>query len=133
MTMKNLNTFAHSLVNVPALALAAFAIVSLPLAAPTARAAEPSPDPVPTTTVKYGDLNLANAQGVERLYVRIAGAAQQVCRGLDGRSMEEKVQFSICTTQSIARAVAAVDQPALTALQAVKIGRPAVTTQLAKR
>jgi UrcA family protein len=118
---------------VPALALAAFAVVSLPLAAPTARAAEPSSDPVPTTTVKYGDLNLANAQGIERLYFRIAGAAQQVCRGLDGHSMEEKVQFSICTRQSIARAVAVVDQPALTALQAVKLGQPAIPTQLAKR
>jgi hypothetical protein len=47
--------------------------------------------------------------------------------------LEEKQQFSICTRQSIARAVTAVDQPALTALQAVKTGQPDGMAKLAKR
>ena len=81
----------------------------------------------------YGDLNLANPQGVGQLYRRIVGAAQQVCDALNGRSLQAKEQFSICTKQSIARAVSAVDQPALTALHAIKTGQPERTAKLAKQ
>ena len=43
-------------------------------------AADKSSDSEPMKkTVKYGDLNLANPQGVEQLYRRIVGAARQVC------------------------------------------------------
>jgi UrcA family protein len=133
MTMKKTNTSAHSCVDVRILTLAALGTICLGVAATTVRAADMSAESVPMKTVTYGDLNLANPQGVERLYRRIAGAAQQVCNTLNGRSFEEKQQFSICTTQSIARAVAAVDQPARTALQAIKTGRPEVTGKLAKR
>jgi UrcA family protein len=133
MIMKKTNTAAHNCVDARALTLAALATMCLAVAATTVRAADVSSDSVPMKTVTYGDLNLANPQGVERLYRRIVGAAQQVCNALNGRSFEEKQQFSICTSQSIARAVAAVDQPALTALQAIKTGQPEGTGKLAKR
>jgi UrcA family protein len=133
MTMKKTNASAHSCADVRTLTFAALATICLAVAATTVRAADMSSDSVPMKTVTYGDLNLANPQGVERLYRRIVGAAQQVCSALNGRSFEEKQQFSICTTQSIARAVAAVDQPALAALQAIKTGQPEVTGKLAKR
>ena len=84
-------------------------------------------------TVTYGDLNLANRQGIEQLYRRIVGAAQQVCDVFNGRSLQAKEQFSICTKESIARAVSAVDQPALTALHASKTGQPNSTVRLAKQ
>ena len=126
------NTFARSPIDARAPLLAALAIC-LAAAATTARAADVSSDSVPMKTVAYGDLNLAKPQGVEQLYRRIVGAAQQVCGSLGGRSLEEKQQFSICTRQSIARAVTAVDQPALTALQAVKTGQPDGMAKLAKR
>jgi UrcA family protein len=132
MTMKT-NTSAHSCVNARALTLAALATMCLAVAATTVRAADVSSDSVPMKTVTYGDLNLTNPQGIERLYRRLVAAAQQVCHALNGRSFEEKQQFSICTSQSIARAVAAVDQPALTALQATKTGQPEGTGKLAKR
>ena len=131
--MKKTNTSAHSGVDVRSLTFAALTTICLAVAATTVRAADMSSDSVPMKTVTYGDLNLATPQGVEWLYRRIVGAAQQVCGALNGRSFEEKQQFSICTTQSIARAVAAVDQPALAALQAIKTGQPAVTGKLAKR
>jgi UrcA family protein len=131
--MKNSSTFAHSCVDARALMLVTLATICLAGTATTVRAADMYSDSVHTKTVTYGDLNLANPQGVERLYRRIVGAAQQVCDALNGRSFEEKQQFSICIRQSIARAVAAVDQPALTTLQAIKTGQPDVTAKLVKR
>jgi UrcA family protein len=133
MTMKKTNTSADSCVEVRAPLLAALAAICFAVATTSVRAADVSADSVPMKTVTYGDLNLANHQGVEQLYRRIVGAAQQVCNALNGRSLQEKQQFSICTRQSIARAVVAVDQPALTALQATKIGQPDGAAKLARR
>lgn len=132
--MNTTNTSAKKRIDVRRLVLAALAMACLAATSTAVYAADKSPDSEPTkTTVKYGDLNLANPQGVERLYRRIVGAARQVCGGSDGRSLEEKEEFSICRKLSIARAVAAVDQPALTALHAVKTGQPESTTKLAKQ
>jgi UrcA family protein len=134
MTMKNTNTSAHSRIDVRVPVLAALATICLAVASTAVRAADTSSDAEAVRkTVTYGDLNLGNPKGIEQLYRRIVGAAQQVCNALNGRSLEEKQQFSICTAQSIARAVAAVDQPALTALQAMKTGQPDGTAKLAKR
>jgi UrcA family protein len=135
MTMNKTTTSADYCVNVRVPVLAVLATICLAVASTTVRAADMSSDSEPVKkTVTYGDLNLADSQGIEHLYRRIVGAAQQVCSPLNGRSLEEKQEFSICTTQSIARAVAAVDQPALTALQASKTGQPIGTTaKLAKR
>jgi hypothetical protein len=47
--------------------------------------------------------------------------------------LHAKEQFSICTKQSIARAVSAVDQPGLTALHAIKTGQPERRAKLAKQ
>ncbi len=131
--MKNTNVSARSRFGVPTLTFATLALSCLAGAATTVRAAEASADPMPMKTVTYRDLNLGNSEGIEQLYRRIVAAAQQVCNELNGRSLEEKRQFSICTGESIAHAVAAVDQPALTALQALQTGQPAVSAKLAKR
>ena len=127
--MNATNTFPGSRIN--CFVLAALATACLAVTSTVVHAADGS-EPM-KKTVTYGDLNLANAQGVEQLYRRIVGAARQVCVGLDGRSLIEKEQFSICIKQSIARAVTAVDQPALTALHAIKTGQPESTVQLAKQ
>jgi UrcA family protein len=131
--MKTTNTSAHYCIDVRGPVLAALATVCLAFASTAVHAADMSSDSEPMKkTVTYSDLNLANPQGVEQLYRRIAGAAQHVCGALNGRSLQAKQQFSICTKQSIARAVAAVDQPALTAL-AIKTGQRDVTAKLAQR
>ena len=130
--MNATNTFPGSRIN--CFVLAALATACLAGTSTMVHAADESPGSEPMKkTVTYGDLNLANAQGVEQLYRRIVGAARQVCVGLDGRSLIEKEQFSICIKQSIARAVTAVDQPALTALHAIKTGQPESTARLAKQ
>jgi len=132
--MNTTNTSARNLIDVRCLVLATLATACLAVTSPVVHAADESPGSEPMKrTVTYGDLNLANPQGVEQLYRRIVGAARQVCGALDGRSLQEKAQFSICTKQSIARAVAAVDQPSLTALHAVKTGQPGTTAKLAKQ
>lgn len=132
--MKKPNTSAPRCLVLRAPRLAAFATLCLAVGATTVRAADMPFDSVPPQrVVSFGDLNLANPQGVEQLYRRIAGAAQQVCSGMNGGSLQEKQRFSICAGQSIARAVAAVNQPALTALQATKTGLRPAAAQLAAR
>jgi len=133
--MNTTNTSARKGIDVRYLVLATLASACLAVTSTVVHAADKSTDsePMMKRTVTYGDLNLAHPQGVEQLYRRIVGAAQQVCSALDGRSLQEKQQFSICTKQSIARAVAAVDQPGLTALHAIKTGQPESTARLAKQ
>jgi UrcA family protein len=133
MTMKTTKTSTQSRIAVRAPLLATLGTICLAIASTAVRAADMPVDPASVTkTVTYGDLNLGNPQGVEQLYRRIVGAAQQVCAP-DGRSLAEKQQFSICTKQSIARAVAAIDQPALSTLQAIKTGQPDTAAKFAKR
>jgi UrcA family protein len=129
--MNTTNTFSRKC---RPLVLATFATACLAVASTSVHAADKFSDAEPMKkTVTYGDLNLANPQGVQQLYRRIVGAAQQVCDVLNGRSLQAKEQFSICTKQSIARAVSAVDHPALTALHATKTGQPDSTVKLAKQ
>jgi UrcA family protein len=134
MTMKTTNTSAGKSFDVRPFVRATLATACLAVASTALHAADKFSDTEPMKkTVTYGDLNLANPQGIEQLYRRIVGAAQQVCDAPNSRSLQAKVQFSICTKQSIARAVSAVDQPALTALHAIKSGQPESTAKLAKQ
>jgi UrcA family protein len=135
MTMNTMNTSTRKPVDVRPLLLATFATACLAVASTAVHATDRFSDSEPTKkTVTYGDLNLANPQGVGQLYRRIVGAAQQVCDAPNGRSLHAKEQFSICTKQSIARAVSAVDQQAMTALHAaIKTGQPERTAKLAKQ
>src|SRR5580704_10408483 len=110
MTMNTTNTSTRKSIDVRPFVLATFATACLAVASTAVHAADRFSDSEPMKkTVTYGDLNLANPQGVQQLYRRIVGAAQQVCDDLNGRSLQAKEQFAICTKQSIARAVSAVD------------------------
>ncbi|MGA2342873.1 MAG: UrcA family protein [Steroidobacteraceae bacterium] len=93
----------------------------------TAPGAEPT-----KMVVHYADLNLVNPRAVDELYRRIASAAHQVCDSRD-RSLQAQARDGICKKQSIARAVAVVNQPALTAFYAQKNGQPPYTFQIAKQ
>jgi UrcA family protein len=83
MTMNATNTFAGNRIN--CLVLAALATAFLAVTSTAVQAADTSGSEPMKRTVTYGDLNLANPQGVERLYRRVVGAAQPVCDSLDGR------------------------------------------------
>jgi UrcA family protein len=107
----------------------------LGLCAPVSRAADAVPGYEPTAKmVQYGDLNLATAQGVERLYQRIVGAANEVCNAHGDRSLKNMARSQMCIRESIRSAVAAAGVPQLSALYASKTGQQKTgSTALAQR
>jgi UrcA family protein len=110
------------------------AIISLGWMSVGQAAEQAAPSPLATQTVRFEDLNLSHASGAERLYHRIAAAAQQVCSGNENPvAVADKVRVQVCIEQSIQRAIASVDNPGLTALYVAKTGRSLPVTVLAKR
>jgi UrcA family protein len=89
---------------------------------------------VPQAIVHFGDLNLDQPSGVATLYHRISFAAQNVCgdKYLPG-SFIISPYWRSCTAQAIARAVAAVDRPALTAYYRVHTTPPIQKLSIARR
>ena len=81
---------------------------------------------VPKVVVKYGDLNLSNAQGAASLYSRIASAAHGVCRAFDAdnRDFAAGKKLTACVHKAIANAVADVGQPGLFAIYNAKNPQP---------
>ncbi len=77
---------------------------------------------VRTTTVKYGDLDVATSQGAASLYNRIRFASEAVCSPSDRNDLASMSRSQKCVQQAIAGAVAKVNQPALSALYAAKYG-----------
>jgi UrcA family protein len=68
-----------------------------------------------TRTVKYGDLDLTRTAGAVALYSRIQAAARTVCEPVSSSARLESVAITRrCMDQSITRAVADVNAPALT-------------------
>jgi UrcA family protein len=118
-------TSAHNTLNLRNLVLASVAAVFFASTAVHAGDGPSGSEPT-KKTVTYGDLNLANPHGIERLYQRIASAAHDVCNAKDD-SLKGKIEFSTCSRESIARAVRAVNDPALTALHAEKTGQAPVS------
>ena len=94
--------------------LCAMAALSTLAFLPSARAA----DVDVTVPVRYGDLNLQRPGDVSALYHRLKAAALQAC-GASEFSVapyRDAVEHSACYRQSLARAVEAVDLPAVAAL-----------------
>jgi UrcA family protein len=79
---------------------------------------------VPTTTVRYADLDLSTSQGAARLYSRIRSAAEAVCPGSDRGDLAAKFRWRDCVKQAIAGAVTNVNRPALSAVYAANYGVP---------
>ena len=98
---------------VGALALAA---VSLLIAVSPALADTPRGAEVPSITVRYADLNLDQAVGVQRLHKRLRAAAEQVC-GIQVNPGSRFVSdaWKQCVDRAVGEAVAKVDRPALSA------------------
>ena len=96
----------------PVLCLAAAATLSC--AAPVLAQ---TPDPVPSVTVKYGDLDVGSRTGAQVLLQRIEAAANTACGGEpDIRRLDQLATFEACRRSAVARAVAAIDSPMLTAM-----------------
>jgi len=78
-----------------------------------------------TATVRYADLDLNNPRGAAVLYQRIRGAAEHVCRDLDGRSLEFREGYAACVHQALAKALTDVDRTTVTAYAALQGISPA--------
>jgi UrcA family protein len=76
----------------------------------------------PPVTVRYADLNLANAEGALALYRRITAAARTVC-GPDYAQWYPAARkgWKHCYKATVDEAVRAVNAPTLTALHAHSI------------
>jgi UrcA family protein len=133
-TMNMMNTTARSPFDFRSLLFSGIALAGLTLGTTQVRAADEfAGSPVRKVAVQFGDLNLANAAGVEQLYHRITAAARQVCDNKDSKSLLAQIQARHCVRASIERAVTVVDSPALTALHGVKTGSVNRYAELVKR
>jgi len=77
-----------------------------------------------SSTVRYGDLNLRQPRDVAKLYNRITLVADKVCgpRSLTGAYLKSAI-YASCYADTVAQAVARVDQPSLTALYRQRWGQ----------
>jgi len=81
--------------------------------------AHASDEPVRSETVKFDDLNVGAASGVQALYDRIHRAARRVCSQPDPL---QQIAAKVCTQKAEARAIATVSLPQLTAYYQMKTG-----------
>ncbi|HET9446748.1 MAG TPA: UrcA family protein [Steroidobacteraceae bacterium] len=65
--------------------------------------------------VSYADLNLNSEPGARTLYGRLRMAATEVCSTFRGNSLRERTNWSKCFDPALARAVAQINEPRLTA------------------
>jgi len=96
--------------------------LALCVLSPAALAAA-SPDDAPRMIVQFGDLDLTRLAGAQELYRRIQHAARDVCEPHVPGSAVVAMGYRGCLDQAIARAVADVDAPLLTARHEELTGR----------
>jgi UrcA family protein len=79
---------------------------------------------VPQVVVKFGDLSLSSPQGANKLYSRLAAAAQEVCKSfaVDDRDLGARARVNACLHRALADAVTQVGQPELFAIYNAKNG-----------
>lgn len=98
-----------------ATAIAALGVTATSFAAPA--------NDVPEVTVRYSDLDLSTAAGVNSLYRRISFAAEQVCPGMYSRSLGEAAAAQRCWSEAVGKAVSATHNQQLAALYATHVSR----------
>ena len=103
----------------PLAVAAAFAALTV---ASTSFAAAPGSDP-PSVSVRYVDLNLATAVGVNALYHRISTAARAVCPDVYSRDLGVVAAGQRCQANAVARAVSDLHNPQLALLHASRVSR----------
>ncbi|HVZ99385.1 MAG TPA: UrcA family protein [Caulobacterales bacterium] len=66
--------------------------------------------------VSYADLNLSNPQDAQTMLDRISDTARQVCKVTGRDSLDAMVMQRDCTRETVARTVARLNSPTVTAL-----------------
>jgi UrcA family protein len=85
-----------------------------------------------TKIVSYADLNLNAAAGARTLYGRLRMAATQVCAPFRGDTLKDKTRWRACFDPALARSVAEIDAPMLTAIHLSRTGETEPSTRVAK-
>jgi UrcA family protein len=86
-----------------------------------------------TKIVNYSDLNLNAAAGARTLYGRLRMAATQVCAPFSGgTTLKDKTRWQKCFDPALARSVADIDSPMLTAIHLSRTGETEPSTRVAK-
>ena len=85
-----------------------------------------------TKIVSYADLNLNGEPGAQTLYGRLRMAATQVCTPFRGNSLRERTHWSECFNLALARSVAQIDAPVLTAYHLSRTGNTEPPSRVAK-
>ena len=84
-----------------------------------------NPDGPASLKVQISDLNLTSDAGAHEALTRIQRAARHVCGDGDTQpGLSQQIQFRSCVSESVQRAVVAINAPGLTA---VSQGRSAAT------
>jgi UrcA family protein len=105
--------------NAVRMTVVAIAAMSAAVLAGVTHAAETG-DTLPNQVVVFKDLNLNSNAGVQVLYRRIQGAADQVCGKVDTRDLRGMSARKVCVERAIANAVATVDSRMLTTVSVAK-------------
>jgi len=87
----------------------------------------------PQVQVKYADLNVNTPAGAAALYQRIRFAADQVCALPNARDLAVLAKVQACTHHAVAHAVATVNNPTLTGLYDLNVGKTQATRFAAVR
>jgi UrcA family protein len=69
-----------------------------------ATAAEPAAANARSITIEYGDLELGNGLGVDKLHARIAAAAERACGQYDSRDLRARTTWQACYAAAVADA-----------------------------
>lgn len=72
--------------------------------------------------VRYGDLNLERPEGIEALYRRVNGAAEQVCGRMQSLDLVWMTEWKKCVTGAVSGAAEKINIPAFTAYTNARIG-----------
>jgi UrcA family protein len=83
-----------------------------------------SGDALPKQAVTYKDLDLNSNAGVQMLYKRIQGAANQVCGDVDARDLRGMSARKACVEHAVSDAIGAVNSSRLTRVYLARSGSP---------
>ena len=110
----------------------ALATVACGIALTTPSMAEQREGESLTKVVSFADLNLNGAAGARTLYGRLRLAATQVCAPFRGDTLKDKTRWRECFDPALARSVAEIDAPMLTAYHLSQTGKSEASTRVAK-
>lgn len=85
-----------------------------------------------STTVRYGDLNLANAEGAKAMLTRIKHAARQVCQPAPEFALDY-ADWRNCVSKATDGAVSSLNAPMVTAAYSGKRSNSVVLAQSSSR